>query len=236
MSSEEKCPNCNARLDAATLHCGYCQITFLKCSGCGRLQPEWVSICTYCNSAVHGGMAAGRKGTRAIEIGGEVARKSPPVEPRPKKPTTFERLRRLDTQARGEIRAAKLQSKAPAARPAIPAPNDEADPSIAARRAHHVTHDFDPKAAEEELHEEERQRMQRWRKSERLNPNWFYKQSAVPTFLVFLGLIWAYGSCRYSARSYGSADLADFIPHILVGAGLLWIALLAIIDRIRPIR
>jgi|GEM_PF-2959332 len=236
MSPELKCPNCGINLDPATLHCAHCEITFIRCDGCGRLQPEWVSICAYCGSPVHGGISVDAGVKRAIEVDGETERSAPTPARKPRRPTMHERLHRLDTQAREKIRAEKSPVK-PSHRQ-IPAPliEDDADPSITKKRAHHVTHDFDPAIAQEELKKEEQKRMRRWRATERLNPNWFYKQSAAPAMLVLFGLMWAYGELRYSARTYAEPGIADFIPHMLIGAGILWMILLAFIDRIRLIK
>ncbi len=236
MRAKLKCPNCGAEFGAMTLRCDHCEITFIRCDGCGRLQPEWVSICAYCNSPVHGGISVDSGQKRAIEVDEVTAHAVPSSGRKPRKPTMHERLHRLDTQAREKIEAEKPRPKPPRVNAPGPFLEDKADPSITTKRAHHVTHDFDPQVAQEELQEEERKRMRRWRATERLNPNWFYRQSAVPAMLVLLGLMWAYGDIRYSARSYGEPSVADFFPHILIGVGLLWMVVLALIDRIRLIR
>lgn len=236
MSAELKCPNCGTELDPMMLRCGHCEITFIRCEGCGRLQPKWVSICAYCGSPVHGGISVDAGGKRAIEVDDETAHTVPTPVRKPRKPTMHERLHRLDTQAREKIRAEKPQMKPPRRQIPFPLVENEAVPSITTKRAHHVTHDFDPQVAQEELQEEERKRMKRWRATERLNPNWFYKQSAVPAMLVLLGLMWTYGDVRYSARAYGGPDITDFMPYILIGVGILWIIVLTFIDRVRPIR
>jgi hypothetical protein len=185
---------------------------------------------------VHGGISvdAGRK--RAIEVDDEAARPAPTPVRKPRQPTMHERLHRLDTQAQEKIRAEKSPVKPSRRQIPVPLVEDEAAPSITTKRAHHVTHDFDPAIAQKELQKEERKRMKRWRATERLNPNWFYKQSAAPAMLVLLGLMWAYGELRYSGRAYGDPDITDFIPHILIGVGILWIFLLVFIDRIRLIK
>jgi len=234
--TELKCPNCGTELGAATLRCEHCEITFVRCEGCGRLQPEWVSICAYCGSPVHGGISVDAGKKRAIEVDDESAQAVPSPLSKPRKPTIRERLHRLDTKAREKIRAKMPHTKPPRRQITGPLTGDEPVPSITTKRARHVTHDFDPLVAQEELRKEEQKRMKRWRETERLNPNWFYKQSAVPAMLVLLGLMWAYGSLRYSARSYGEPDITCYIPHILIGVGFLWIVILALIDRIRPIR
>jgi hypothetical protein len=236
MSAELKCPNCGTELNPMTLRCDHCEITFVRCEGCGRFQPEWVSICAYCNSPVHGGISVDSGQKRAIEVDDETAHTVPTAVRKPRKPTMHERLHRLDTQARGKIEAGKSRPKPPLRNTPVPFLEEKADPSITTKRAHHVTHDFDPQVAQDELQKEERKRMRRWRATERLNPNWFYRQSAVPAMLVLLGLMWAYGDFRYSARSYVEPDITDFIPHMLIGVGILWMVLLAFIDRIRLIK
>lgn len=236
MSWEPKCPNCGEELNATTLQCKLCEIAFIKCDGCDRLQPNWVSICSYCGSPVHGGISADSGGMRAIEVDDEAARPAPTPVRTPRQPTMHERLHRLDTKTREKIGAEKPRMKPSRPQIPIPPPENEAVPSITTKRAHHVTHDFDPLIAQEELLAEERERMKRWRATERLNPNWFYKQSAVPAVLVLLGLMWIYGDIRYSARTYGELSLSDFMPYILIGAGIVWMVILALIDRMRPIR
>ena len=75
---------------------------------------------------------------------------------------------------------------------------------------------------------------QQRRIDERLNPNWLDRQAAGPAFLLTAAFVLWYASIRYESPR---GEISEFIllPYILAAIALLWMAVILLIDKYRPL-
>jgi hypothetical protein len=217
IESNNTCPNCGMAL--AEMTCAHCEIAFVRCA-CGRLHPVWVRDCPYCH-------ATGMPG-RAVELN-EAPHDSPEEQSRAR--SFYQRMRMLDAQA--DVKKAEAQTrevelmKPPISAPPIDLPEE---PS----RIRAMTDDYDPNLSyERDASKFWKYEMQR-RQDERLNPNYIQKQAAGPAFLVFLALLMFYLMSR-SVYFWGNNLEFITVPYSLIGIAIIWMILILVMDRIRPV-